>query len=780
MSIIAELKRRNVFKVGVAYAIVAWLLIQVASIMFPTFHAPEWVMQVFTSIVLLGLPVALILAWAYELTPGGIKPTAAVQPGESITHETGQKLNYIILGLVIGAVVGVSIFWSFNRGGKEQQTGKEAIHKIEQYVDAGNWEAAYQQAKEIQASDPQNPELRDLWPQFSWLTTIPTEPEGATVFRRAYAADGSKWETLGTSPLNNIRIPFGLSVVRIEKDGYLPLLRTLGGGSAISKELGSGNSTDFNVLVNSYNLQTKAGLPEGKVRVPGWTETIDGKPVELQDFYLDKYEVTNRQYKQFMDAGGYERKEYWEYPFQENGRTLSWQEAMARFTDGSGRPGPATWEAGDYPDGHDDYPVSGISWYEAAAYAKFAGQELPTVYHWRRAVAIGTATFTLPLSNLESDGPEAVGKSGAMNWAGSYDMFGNVREWCYNSTEDKNYLLGGGWNDPAYVALGSDNAQSPFNRSPTNGFRLAITRDRAITAARQPLPLAENIAIDIDSEVPVPDEVFNSYLRMYAYDHTPLNAVIDAAKSTRNWTRQKISFDGVSGKERMSLYLYLPKSGAPPYQTVVFWPGAGVIFFDSIDKSHFVLDFLPKNGRAVAIPVLKGTLERGGQGRAALPPRDSTAFRDLDIQWVKEFLRSVDYLETRPDIDTQGFAYMGASWGGTMGPTVLAMDNRFKTAVLEVAGVLRKDPLMLEGSKEYPEVYPVTFLPRVKAPTLMLNGEFDNVFPVEIAAKPFFRLLGTPAADKQHVIAPGGHFVPRAVLISKTLDWLDRYLGPVH
>jgi TolB-like protein/Tfp pilus assembly protein PilF len=105
MSLIAELKRRNVFRVGAAYAIVAWLLVEVASVVLPTFEAPDWVMKVLTFLVILGFPLAVILAWAFELTPEGIKRESDVDRAESITHVTGRKLDFIIIGVLSVAVV---------------------------------------------------------------------------------------------------------------------------------------------------------------------------------------------------------------------------------------------------------------------------------------------------------------------------------------------------------------------------------------------------------------------------------------------------------------------------------------------------------------------------------------------------------------------------------------------------------------------------------------------------------------------------------------------------
>ena len=81
-------------------------------------------------------------------------------------------------------------------------------------------------------------------------------------------------------------------------------------------------------------------------------------------------------------------------------RTVSWEEAVLEFRDTTGRPGPSTWELGTYPEGQDDWPVRGVSWFEAAAYAQFAGKSLPTVHHWRLAAAMGIHCAILAWSNF--------------------------------------------------------------------------------------------------------------------------------------------------------------------------------------------------------------------------------------------------------------------------------------------------------------------------------------------------------------------------------------------
>ena len=106
-SFFAELKRRNVYKVAVAYAVVAWLLIQAASILFPTFDAPAWVMKVFVIVIVLCFPVALVSSWAFEITPEGIKRESDIDPSKSSTTRTGRRI--VSLTAVL-AVIAAALF----------------------------------------------------------------------------------------------------------------------------------------------------------------------------------------------------------------------------------------------------------------------------------------------------------------------------------------------------------------------------------------------------------------------------------------------------------------------------------------------------------------------------------------------------------------------------------------------------------------------------------------------------------------------------------------------
>jgi dienelactone hydrolase len=184
------------------------------------------------------------------------------------------------------------------------------------------------------------------------------------------------------------------------------------------------------------------------------------------------------------------------------------------------------------------------------------------------------------------------------------------------------------------------------------------------------------------------------------------------------------------------------------------------------------LSYLVRNGRAVLYPVYKGTFERGTPALAALHSGAPThAFTEFVVQVVKDFRRSVDYLETRPDIDHDKLAYYGMSWGGVMGAIIPAVERRLAASVLVAGGL---------AGVGRPEVRDVNYVSRVQVPTLMLNGRYDNIFGVEDQVQGLFARLGTPAEHKRLILYDTDHIPPRTEYIRETLAWLDTYLGPVQ
>ena len=126
-----ELKRRNVFKVAAVYAIASWLLLQVVDVLFPALKLPEWTITFVAALLIIGLPIALILAWAFEITPEGVKLEKDVDQSKSITPQTGQKLNYWIIGLLVAAL-GISVY--FNVMDDETSDGADSAENIQQSI----------------------------------------------------------------------------------------------------------------------------------------------------------------------------------------------------------------------------------------------------------------------------------------------------------------------------------------------------------------------------------------------------------------------------------------------------------------------------------------------------------------------------------------------------------------------------------------------------------------------------------------------------------------------
>ena len=130
MALIAELKRRNVFRVGIAYVIGAWVIAQVADLVLENIEAPDWVMQAIMLVLAIGLPLALILAWAYEITPEGVKSDSASITSQNVVQTADRKLTYIILAMVV-VMAGIQISDRFFDSSQNQDTTGEQTGSID-------------------------------------------------------------------------------------------------------------------------------------------------------------------------------------------------------------------------------------------------------------------------------------------------------------------------------------------------------------------------------------------------------------------------------------------------------------------------------------------------------------------------------------------------------------------------------------------------------------------------------------------------------------------------
>ncbi len=656
----------------------------------------------------------------------------------------------------------------------------QQLAEVENLAETGHYTEALALAQEVEAVFPEDTTLARLLPRFTFTVPIRTDPPGARVYIQDMEGSGGVWELLGITPLNSVRFA-GLTYssdafplvfledrphrLRFELEGYV--------GRELLKTAVLGDGWGEIPPMDPVELRLPDPDLEGMVPIPGFTR----RSGEYADFFMDRYEVTNRDFKKFVDAGGYRTQEYWVHPFVRDGVELRFEQAMALFRDQTGRPGPSTWRLGDFPTGHADYPVGGVSWHEAAAYARWAGKELPTTLHWGRGRLYyrDNSYVIVPRSNLGSDGPRPVGQNEAMTTLGVYDLAGNVREWCYNEAGEGNRATrGAAWPDaPFHVDWIIP--KPAFDRDETNGFRLVRTFDDDDALAALRGPVERTVTRDYWTERPASEAEFQVFRRLYSYDPYPLNPTVERADTFEHWIREKVAFELPYG-ERGGAVLYLPRNARSPLQAVVYWGGSGLQVMKSIDEEWVAgFDYMVLSGRAVAVPIFKGAYERDDSlfsftGASSLSGgAGGSAYRDRVIQWVKEVSATVDYLETREDIDAERVAYYGFSMGGEWAPLVLAVEPRIGVAALNVGG--------LSQARFMPEIDPFNFVPRVRTPVLMMNGQYDIVFPYETSQRPMFEFLGTPEEDKRHYVSPSAHLVPADEIIRETLNWFDRYLG---
>ena len=350
--------------------------------------------------------------------------------------------------------------------GRETRRIEAWLAGVESAAREGRLDEVFQ---ELQTSglDLNDSRLNDLSNRVAGTLTIETEPSLAsvTVARVQPIADfaARRAVPLGNTPLAGHRLVAGEYWLGLthEQAGSLQFLVSIQ------------PAKDLRV---TRQLLKAGAAPEGMVLVEEGKSAVGSEGSVIPGFLIDQHEVTNEEFLNFVSSGGYRDKSLWD-------KTPS-DSVLHAFVDRTGVPGPRFWSGGTYPAGKKDNPVVGISWYEASAYARWTGKELPSSSQWWRA-ALGDAGAPFPWgrdaktaeirANFELAGTRPVGSYPlGVSPFGCLDMAGNVREWLRDTGPDpaRRVVVGGSWQDPVYM-FEPDHAEwfAPAFANEAMGFR---------------------------------------------------------------------------------------------------------------------------------------------------------------------------------------------------------------------------------------------------------------------------------------------------------------------
>ena len=719
-------------------------------------------------------------------TPGGVVDRLASSSVRGVRPSSRSRRS---IGLGVAALLVLAAGGWFAWRMANVRWARAQVPQVAALAEAGRYFDAYDLAVKVDSYIPGDPAMTKVLSTIADTISVTTEPPGAMVYLKPFtggeAATASSRRPLGTSPFADVRIARGEYVLSIEKEGYAPVERTISG---VAARAGALTITPPPTRIVQRLLPVSA-VPPRMVLVPGgdyrlisWSRPTDRR-VRLDDYFIDKYEVSNQEYKEFINAGGYVKREFWKHPFVKDGRTIPWDVAMAALVDRTGLPGPRTWSNQSFPEGTADHPVAAVTWYEADAYAAFRGKRLPTIFQWEKAARNGYAPSAgvsampwgafypgNPLKDRANFGtgplPTTTGEFGISTF-GAYNMAGNVAEWTSNDSSDGFLATGGAWGDPTYT-FSQFGGRPGFFTSEKLGFRCVRT---AIESAGD----QGGMRIELDQEVPqytAPSpKAFATLASSYRYASTPLDARIEQTTETPEWKREKITFNGANGARAIA-YLYLPHHTPRPLQVMHYLPAGDVNggFRSLPDSMEDRMAPFVRGGRAAFAVVLEGYIERLRPANFVPPAPSTVEFAESIVNRVTDLRRGLDYLETRTDIDANRVAALAPSAGSTLGLILGAVETRYRAFVFIGAGLPGTYRAINAAAN------PINFAAHIRAPKLILQGRYDEDTPLRTAAEPLFRLLSEP---KQLTLYDGGHVPSVEVVMSNTSAWLDEQLGRV-
>ena len=751
MSFIEEVKQSKAFKLIASYLGICFVILQVLDPLAERGIIEESLFRIIIYLIIAGIPIPLVVGFFSDRERVKLlnkKP----------------NLNVIISILAIFAVFYLSIKNIELRQSSERLTSlDDELEEIIEKFDKGDNRFVFDKTKELLKKFPENKILKLYNEKSSYTIDILTDVANVPVWIK-YGKD-TIWNDIGNTPIKNLRVP-----------SILPF-----NDYQLKFDVSNRSIITMPNMSGEFNFKHINKFPSNHVIIPG-TENImilpgiDFGSIAIEMFSISKTEVSNKEFQAFVNDGGYENSDFWDFPIEINGVEYTYKETIKKFVDKHEQFGPSNWSYGQFGDNGENLPVTGVSWFEARAYARYAGFKLPNLFQWIYAAGLAGFISEIPdmsKSNLKSSSLCFVDDSRGENYFGIKNIAGNVREWVTNpqgKSKTKFSILGGSYFDNEY-SFNDYHSISPFDRSIGNGFRVVQSLNEGS------LDTLDNFIInyaerDILKEKDVSDDVFNLYKKQFNYDQYELDIKVDSIFDVENYITYRFETSApYDSDEPLHGYVLFSNKYQNNLKPIIHFPNAWAIFSDSDDWiiSDVIKEYnyLLMEGYAIICPVYYSTCNRKKILKTWWA-NESDEYRDTMIKIGKDFKRSIDFIESRSEFDINYLSYIGYSWGSVMSNILLAIDDRVKSAFICAGG--------LQVQKSKPEVDPAFYTRRITMPIMHITGKQDGIFDYENSQIPMQKLLGTPIKDQEMIVLEGvGHAISKDIRIKNHLRWLKKH-----
>ncbi len=730
------------------------------AVIFGVLQGIDWLFKRFEidslyfNIILFILLIAFVLSIAILF----IKRKKANSKNKKLEKKSKIKL---VLSVIFTGLVLLIFVYFFRKINTNQELVSKVIPELIQIYDDGKIAESFLKSRHLLDKYPNNEIIKSYFNKSSKYTFLKTDTDGVDVSVK-YAKD-STYTYLGKTPLDSFLTP-----------------NTWGNQSHKLKLVH--NNIEYELNGNdSHNYR----FPDPSVKIPkdhkaflgadSWMflQGLNFEDIKLKSFSIGINEISNKKYQEFVDAGGYENQSYWDFPYQVGDKIYDFNSTIKLFVGKYGKLGPSNWSYGKFPSGLENHPVTGISWFEARAYAKFKNLTLPNIFQWTYASGIPENFMTVNQSVTKQSNYDSSQLREVSNSSGSYNglnnIGGNAKEWALNpngKNKEKYSIMGGAFNESPYT-FNNYYSSSPFDRTIGNGLRLSknLTNNQS-DLDNEIIPDFQRNFDDLDD---VSDEVFEVYKSQFDYNK-PLNSkTTNIENFQEGYTAQKFELETTyESDEKLTGYIVFSNKFKNKYDPVIVFPNAGSI--GNNNDSGFPnlgLKHLLDEGYAIIHPMYYNTFNREKTIRTFWAS-DSNDYKDAIIKIGQDYKRTLDYIESRNDFNFDNMSYFGYSWGSTTSNYLLAIDDRIKAAVICVGG------LMLQKSKKEVEAH--YYVRRIKTPILHIIGKEDGIFGYEENYKPWKKLIGTPK-DKLKLIELDnvGHGLPWDTIIKHHSNWIKAH-----